>query len=137
MRGGEILANAKINIGGTPWLVVIDHDDEIAKEFGSYVNPSRHEIIVPLYEESRIMHEIVNAAMIENASGDYFDPYETIMSAMDVVREKLGKPPKRENVELAIAYRCPNCSKVLSFHAKRPGIRICQNCGQPLDWSEE
>lgn len=130
---------ARINIGDTPWLVVIDPNDMLAEEFGSYVDPSKHEIIVPLYEEFRIMHEIVNVAMIENAlrTGDYFDPYEAMLGAMDVVRVKLGKPPKREKVKVATAYLCPNCDKVLGFDWKRPGIRICQNCGQPLDWSEE
>ena len=129
---------ARINIGDTPWLVVIDPNDMLAEEFGSYVDPAENRIVVRRYEESRIMHEIVNVVMLENAiRHGNLDPYETVLSVIDVVRENLGKPPKKAKVELAIAYRCPNCSKVLSFHDKRPGIRICQSCGQPLDWSEE
>ena len=129
---------ARINIGDTPWLVVIDPNDMLAEEFGSYVDPAENRIVVRRYEESRIMHEIVNVVMLENALKPAdLNPYDTVLSVMDMVRENLGKPPKKAKVELAIAYRCPNCSKVLSFHDKRPGIRICQSCGQPLDWSEE
>ena len=129
---------ARINIGDTSWMVVIDPEDEIARDFGSYVDPSKNQIIIREYKESSIIHEIVNVVMLENALKPAdLNPYETVLSAMYMVREKLGAPPKKVKVKVATAYCCSNCDKILSLDGKRPGIRICQSCGQPLDWSEE